>query len=127
MNDITITLPLPPKQLSPNARSRTWKAKAFAARRYRKTAYLSTLEACGNVRPRWERCMAWATFYHATNRRRDSDNAMSSLKAAFDGMRDAGLFVDDHAGVLTILPPVFELDADNPRVVVLVTKQEVQG
>ncbi len=36
-----------------------------------------------------------ATFYVKCRRRRDGDNALASLKAAFDGLQDGGLIADD--------------------------------
>jgi Holliday junction resolvase RusA-like endonuclease len=63
-----------------------------------------------NAKPRhWtpaKRVTIQATLWHKTNRRRDGDNALASLKAAFDGLVDAGILADD-SGV-THLPVIFK-------------------
>jgi crossover junction endodeoxyribonuclease RusA len=92
---ITITLPLPPKSLSPNARVH-WATKARATKSYRSAAkYRASFEAPSKP---WRQVEIHATFVFATNRRRDKDNLLASLKAAFDGLVDAGI-VEDDAGV----------------------------
>lgn len=68
----------------------------------------------------WQRAMARVTFFHAVRRRRDRDNALASLKSAFDGIVDGGVLADD-AG-LTFGPVMLEIDREFPRVEI-----EVQG
>ena len=117
---ICIFLPLPPRALSPNARIH-WAIKARATKAYRRTCYIMALAAPRTTgKPRWSHAIARATFYHAQRRRRDGDNLLASLKAAFDGIVDAGLLLDD-AG-LTHLPVRQEIDRDNPRVEILIKK-----
>lgn len=123
MTEITIVLPLPPKALSPNARHSHWGTRAAAAKRYRRDACMMAI-AAGGRNLRWQRATAHATFYWPTRRRRDLDNAAASLKPAYDGLGpfrserapSAGLLADDHAGVLTHLPPAFKIDPLRPRV-----------
>ena len=114
MDEITIVLPLPNRALSPNARVH-WAHKAKHVREYRKTAWAATLEAAG-PQALWTKATAKVSFFFPDNRRRDADNAMASLKAAWDGMRDAGLIADDSAKVLTMEPAEFHVDGKDPRV-----------
>lgn len=113
---LVVTLPLPPKALSPNARGH-WAKKHRAAQQYRGDAKL----ACQHAINREGVCVPWngafvrPTYFHAVRRRRDRDNHLAMLKAAFDGVVDAGLLENDSA--LVPLPPVFRVDRDDPRVV----------
>lgn len=89
---ITVRLPPPPSECSPNSRCH-WAAKARAAKAQREIAMLSVIrELNGFTRPRID-----VTLYARVNRRRDRDNLIASLKSAVDGLVDAGLFDDDHA------------------------------
>lgn len=67
---------------------------------------------------RLESATVQATFYHKDKRRRDGDNLLAMLKPVWDGMVDAGVFVDDSG--LTHLPVVKLVDKDNPRVEITV-------
>lgn len=116
---MTITLPLPPKELHPNARVH-WMVKAKQTLSYRTTArwvayeVLNPIGFHGKSRPYWKAATVQATFYFKVNRRRDADGLLSSLKAAFDGLADAGVIADDSG--LTHLPVIVKVDAKNPRV-----------
>lgn len=120
---VTIVLPLPHKHLSPNARC-VWQAKSRATKKARGDSYLATLDAMQKAgirsKPHWKTATVQATFYKQTKRRADADNALSSCKAYFDGMTDAGL-IDDDSG-LTHAPVVFEVDKADPRVELVVTR-----
>jgi len=118
---ITITLPLPPRELSPNARVH-WAAKAKRTKAMRERANMEARAAQGRRTRRWERATVRATFYHKDRRRRDRDNLLASCKAVFDGLADAGVIVDD-AG-LTHLPVECEVDKASPRLVITVAEQE---
>ncbi len=122
MTSVVITLPLPPRSLSPNARVH-WRRRAADTKTYREAAHLMTLAAGGRGK-RWERAKAQATFYWPINRCRDIRNAEHSLKATYDGIVDAGLIIDDNHNVLTHLPTIFEVDPVNPRVEIRVTKSD---
>ena len=115
----TIVLPLPPKELSPNARVH-YMAKAKAAKRYRNRA---ALEAAA-VRPDkpWKRATVQAFVYHKIRRGRDGDNMLASLKSAIDGLADGGIIENDRE--LTHKPVVFGVDKSNPRVELLITRDE---
>lgn len=88
----TITLPWPDKRLSPNARQH-WSNKARAVRRARHAAQALALEA--GIRRIEDKALNVSVTFHAPdNRRRDTDNAISSLKASMDGIADV-VGVDD--------------------------------
>tara|TARA_B110000444_G_C18724334_1_gene540068 strand:+ start:102 stop:485 length:384 start_codon:yes stop_codon:yes gene_type:complete len=120
---IDFEMPLPPRELQPNHRCH-WRAKARAVKLYRNVAcgvVLGTFipnEPLGSL-------LVQATFYHASKRRRDRDNLLASLKAAFDGMTDAGLVADD--SLMVHLPVKTEIDRDNPRVVIRIAEGEFSG
>jgi Holliday junction resolvase RusA-like endonuclease len=64
--------------------------------------------------PRWTSAKIHACFYHKTRARRDKANLVGSLKAAIDGIQDAGIVVDDF---VLAAPTVDDLiDKDSPRV-----------
>lgn len=117
MSEIKIVLPLPFKELSPNARCH-WAAKAKSVKNYRLIAWgQSKLELPKRHKP-WMEAEAQATFYHKSSRKRDRDNALASLKSAFDGIADAKVIRDDSG--LTHKPVVFAVDKSNPRVVIVI-------
>lgn len=114
MDEITITLPLPAKELSPNARVH-WAKKGRAVRVQRTGADVRARMAMDfKEPPQWERAELQATFYLPDRRRRDADNLAASLKAQLDGIADAGVVAND-AG-FTHLPPRLLVDRENPRV-----------
>ena len=91
MRPIIITIPAPPAQLSPNARCH-WRVKAEAVKSFRQAAMLA---GRGHSSEPLRTASVQATFFVGVRRRRDGDNALASLKAAFDGLRDAGVIEDD--------------------------------
>lgn len=117
MKTIKITMPLPPQCLSPNWRGH-WAKKAEVTKWMRGGAMLLA-QAEMDKPPRWIEATVQATFYHRDKRRRDRDNALSSLKAVFDGLADAGVVANDSG--LTHLPVRFEVDKEHPRVELVVT------
>jgi len=117
---VTITLPLPPKSLSPNWRGH-WRIKAHDVAEYRSSASFRAYCAIEGERPLWPAATLQATFYHAQNHRRDPDNLNASLKSAQDGLVDAGLLADDEH--VTRLPVVKLIDRDRPRVVLTITRE----
>jgi Holliday junction resolvase RusA-like endonuclease len=125
MTELTILLPLPPKQLSPNWG--TWGGNRFAKMRkikeYRSTVATLALAASKCCRPYWTQATAQLTFYWPDRRRRDTDNAEQSFKAGVDGIVDAGIIVGDHCAVLTWEPTKFEYEKhrrDETRLVVII-------
>lgn len=121
---VSVVLPLPSGFLSPNCPpasfgGRIRKARITAALRNR--ARLAVLESGVTSGP-WPLASVTATFYHRDERRRDPDNYMAMLKGAYDGMRDAGLLVDDDSKHLIRREPRFEIDRRAPRVELTVTR-----
>ena len=106
---ITLTLPLPPKELSPNARV-PWYVKSRAIKAYR---YEVAIEALRQAPLRWMSppvegpgvlppITADVEFWHATNRKRDEDNLRASLKTLWDGLVDARFLPGDDMSVFRL-------------------------
>ena len=118
MQTLRIVLPLPPKELSPNARVH-WGRKARMSKRYKLAAVAATDGAqveAGRPDGIWDAAQLKVCLYNRTAHRRDGDNLIASMKSAFDGIA-ISLGVDDAHWVH--LPPVQEKDAKDPRVEVL--------
>lgn len=113
MRIITVTVPIPHKALSPNARC-FWRTKAAAVKVTRTRARLGACAELLCAQPRWTRARTRIRWFTKTIRHPDADNALASLKAAFDGFKDAGLLADDNG--LAHEPIEFSKDAKNPRV-----------
>jgi Holliday junction resolvase RusA-like endonuclease len=120
---IRLILPLPCRRLSPNcpcggvgARF----AKAAAIKKYRALTR-AAVEAQQVESAPWQHTTAHVTFFFATKRRRDTDNALASLKSAYDGITESGLIPDDDSEHLTRHMPAFQFDAQNPRVEITLT------
>ncbi len=109
---IRITLPLPDRVLSPNARAH-WATKSRAVKAAREVARCTTTISGGA-------CLMLTTAridiraFHTIARRRDRDNLISSCKAYFDGLADAGLIANDSG--FTLGPVVFGVDKEEPRI-----------
>lgn len=104
MDRIEITIPLPPKEVSPNARVH-WATKARAVKRQRNDAAMAAMVLSSIRRPKWQAATIQATFYRPRGRVLiDQDNAIASLKASIDGLADAGIFANDRG--VTWLPPL---------------------
>lgn len=105
MNQIIITLPLPPKVLLPTARSH-WRAKMRPKILQRQDACTAATAAIYSNRkggcPMWKMAEVQATWYLC--RHNDSDNLLAWLKSSLDGIADAGI-VDNDRGFVH-LPPV---------------------
>jgi crossover junction endodeoxyribonuclease RusA len=119
--EVIVCLPLPPRELSPNARTSRWR-RIKRTRQYRHTAGLTAL-AAAECRLGWTRAVAQATFYWPDGQRRDIRNAEASLKAAYDGIVDAGVILDDRAEVLGHEATVFSVDSVRPRVEIRIMRK----
>ena len=85
---MNVTLPWPPKDLSPNSRIH-WSRRSKAAKAYRRACHVLTLEA-GIRGVDWEGDIhLWIDFYPPDRRHRDDDNIIAAFKAGRDGMADA--------------------------------------
>ena len=71
----------------------------------------------------WRLALAQVAFYWPDKRRRDEDNAIASLKAAYDGLVSSGLLVDDDSKHLKREMPRFEVDPVSPRVEITVIRE----
>lgn len=91
-----VSLPWPPKQLTPNhKRSRHWRTAVLPTRLYRSIAFVLAKEAKLAVAAGDMPVMLKITFYPPDKRRRDADGMVGSIKAGLDGIADA-LKVDDY-------------------------------
>jgi len=69
---------------------------------------------------KWKHVHGKIMWYTPTVRHPDRDNAKAALKSTFDGIQDSGLILDDN--YLICDEPVFEKDAENPRVEITLTE-----
>jgi crossover junction endodeoxyribonuclease RusA len=120
-NQITITLPVPHRCLSPNARPH-WRTKARAKKAQRDAAYLLALEAQGTTYRQWPTVLVDVKWYGRTRTalNMDADNAIATLKGSVDGLQDAGLIVNDNGVRWGDITP--GVDKANPRVELVVTR-----
>lgn len=111
---LKITLPIPPRDLSPNSRAH-WRKKAADTKAYKETAYLVTREKFSEEfrEANWSDAELVMTFYFKTKHRRDRDNCIAWMKAGIDGIAK-GMEIDD-AG-FHYHSPAIEHDKENPRV-----------
>jgi hypothetical protein len=97
---IVITLPLPSRTLHPNARPH-WRVLAAAKKKAREDAWLAAYHAMSPELHKsleespMKRATVQATFYKRTRHVSDRDGALSSIKAALDGIADAGVIHND--------------------------------
>lgn len=96
---ITLTLPWPPKELSPNARLH-WAQLAKAKKDYRAACGWTAKEQ-GAGRIATEKLHLALTFHAPTRRAFDLDNALARMKSGLDGLADV-LGVDDKHWSLSI-------------------------
>jgi crossover junction endodeoxyribonuclease RusA len=125
MKQIRINLEMPHKHLSPNSRCH-WAQKAKAKKEQRQSSrYLICMEMywAGCTMP-WKTANVQIVVTPPDRRRRDKDNLLASLKAAFDGAQDAGLIADDSG--LTYLPiTITEPDKANAGVQITFIKTDL--
>ena len=124
LEQVTIVFRLPGGILSPNnppgsIGSRF--AKAAAAKKYRQLVKETVEAECIETGP-WQKVEVDVVFFFAVKRRRDEDNAMGSLKAAYDGIVDAGLVVDDDYEHMRRNIPEFLIDREHPRVMLTIKR-----
>lgn len=70
-------------------------------------------------KPRWVRASVQIHWYAKTIAHPDGDNAVATLKSAFDGLTDYGIFADDKH--VTYPPAIFHKDRENPRIELHIT------
>jgi Holliday junction resolvase RusA-like endonuclease len=123
---ITIVLPLPNKVLQPNCTIGSFGGrmmKAAASKKYRRLAR-EAIEAEQIETFPWKKVKVSAIFYHANKRKRDQDNAMGALKAAYDGITESKLVADDDYLHMNRGIPDFKFDKEFPRVILTTTRLE---
>lgn len=91
---IEITLPHPGPALRPNGRAH-WTDKHRATKAYRALAAAEARLVCGGNPPRWRKATVQIVWNSRTLRHPDPDNVVSSMKAALDGLQDAGVVAND--------------------------------
>lgn len=105
---LSFTFPAPSKRLSSNDRLH-WRRKAEYTATWRHAGFLyakQTVAALRDYTP--EPSNVLVTFEVSDpSRRRDPMNAWPTVKAALDGMVDAGLWPDDDARWVTVVQPEF--------------------
>lgn len=119
-----IVIPIPGKMLSANKMIATMGMryqKASATRKLRRLAKEAVQDAGIDTMP-WGACAVRATFVYPTKRRRDPDGAITSLKAAYDGIVDSGLVPDDDYEHMEREKPSFFIDKNNPCVILEITR-----
>jgi crossover junction endodeoxyribonuclease RusA len=99
--------------------------KASATKRYRRIAMEAVEAELIETMP-WGKALVTAAFFYKDKRRRDPDNAIASLKAAYDGIVDAGLLPDDDADHMRRGEPTFAVDEDCPRVELTISRCDVR-
>lgn len=90
---IEVTLPWPPRALSPNARTH-WRKKAPITKAYKHACWALVKEARIVAPVSAGRLHLWLDFYPPDRRARDDDNMIASFKAGRDGIALA-LGIDD--------------------------------
>ena len=99
MTTLQLTLPWPPKELSPNARQH-WSTLSRAKKAYR-AACAWTAKEQGAKRIEAERLHLSITFVPPNRRAHDLDNCLARMKSGLDGLADV-LGVDDRHWKLEI-------------------------
>lgn len=120
MTSLTITIPLPPKEVRNNARVH-WAKKAAAVKQYRFFAKFRATTAMGLTKLGWKKASVKVTAYFPTARHLDPTNLIDALKPAFDGLQDAGVIENDKE--LWPERPVIVTRDKNPRVELVITDE----
>ncbi len=113
-----IAIPVPAGVLSPNCTIGTIGGrfmKASSIKRHRKIAREAIRDAEIETMP-WGCVSVDVRIFYRTNRTRDEDNAMGSLKSYYDGIVDSGLVADDDKSNMVRTIPELLLDDKSPRV-----------
>jgi crossover junction endodeoxyribonuclease RusA len=113
---LVVTVSIPPRVLSPNARCH-WAVRMKATRKLRVESWAACQVAMherGMSEGEWEEAACQVLWFAKTERRRDRDNCLATLKPVFDGLVDGGLLKDDVG--ITHLPMIIDVDPKNPRV-----------
>jgi crossover junction endodeoxyribonuclease RusA len=96
---IEAVIPVPPRELSPNARVH-WGARLRVQREYQRQvecAIAMSMATRGLIKPQWTAAVVDYRFVFRVRRRRDRDNLIASLKTAQDCLQRLRIVVDDSA------------------------------
>jgi crossover junction endodeoxyribonuclease RusA len=124
VNSITITIPIPHRALSPNARTH-WATKAKKVKAARGVAWWYAKVDADWTPTHWTNAISTVVWYAKTATHPDPDNALAMLKPYFDGLADAGVLANDRN--LAHNPIRFEKDRANPRVELTISMIEEAG
>lgn len=98
MSALTFQLPIPARELSPNARCH-WSRKAKAVTAARVAAACEANRVLFDSKtytpPKWSKARCKAVLYHTRAVTPDPDNFIASLKPYLDGLADAGIVAND--------------------------------
>lgn len=99
-------IPYPAAALSPNARRAHWSVVSRARKRYRQDCGLLAMAAArsAGLRQPLAAAICGVVWRLRGHRGPDGDNALASLKSAFDGFVDARVLAGDAINQLTHLP-----------------------
>lgn len=116
---VKIILSIPPASLSPNARVH-FRTRARAVKKYKTEAAEACMAACWDedVREPVSQATVAIRWFAATERHLDRDNALASLKTAWDAFEQAGLWRNDRD--VFYLPVQRDVDPIRPRVEITV-------
>ncbi len=116
---IKITLELPPYKLSPNARTH-WRERSKLVQNYRDEARQEAMAAAHEqgIDSPFALPVVHIAYFNKRDVKPDGDNILASLKSAFDGFSDAGIWSDDR--LCFYFPIQREQDKDSPRVEVTI-------
>jgi len=122
MSDTIITVPYPPRECRANYHpgSRGGRiAQAKATKRYRQDCWACAREAVGQAAaPRWSSGMILAHVRRPMRKFPDAANIGSFLKAAIDGLVDAGVYADDRN--VNVVLASYDVDRDGRERIELV-------
>ena len=92
MSIVTVRLPWPARELSPNVRAH-WGAVSRAKKKYRRSCFYATRAVMASLNSS-ESIRLSFVFNPPHNRKYDKDNLIAQMKSGIDGIADA-LGVDD--------------------------------
>jgi hypothetical protein len=121
---LVISLGWPDRKLWPNRGLCKLHLSRLRAEQRESAKYAAT--CCVPHPPYWVFCTASLVGYAPDARHYDALNLAYAMKAAIDGLTDAGIWADDRY-VTFIVPPVQNVDRRNPRVMVTVTTQAISA
>lgn len=118
MSSWTVRLPYQRPPLSLNDRMH-WAAKARLTKEIR--SYVR--EFCTYRVPTLERAHITLHWVPRDRRRRDTDNPFPTLKAAIDGVKDAGIVPDDDARHVTSSVEIDDPDPLDPHIFITIERR----